>query len=267
MKSVTIASLLTAAATLAAAQNSTVALGIVNATAYDIIDSTNALDRDINAFTPTRASECGLQSAAEDLLSVLANGTDTIRPLPSFPPDGMDLNLVGAFQGLQDTVIKTIDDLVSKQSAINNANVGSVVLHYISEILVSAQDYAGDLVPKIETDAQGIASGYSSTIISAIRSGSSAFADQAGGPTSLTTCGPTSSGSSSSGSATTSSSSTITPSSGTGSPATVCPTTTITTTEVVSTLTTFCPGPTTVTYGSGTYTVTEATTLTVTDCK
>jgi hypothetical protein len=42
--------------------------------------------------------------------------------------------------------------------------------------------------------------------------------------------------------------------------------TTVTTTEVVETLTTYCPGPTTLTYGDKTYTVTEATTLTITDC-
>lgn len=39
-----------------------------------------------------------------------------------------------------------------------------------------------------------------------------------------------------------------------------------TTTEVVDTITTYCPGPTTLTYGDKTYTVTEATTLTITDC-
>jgi hypothetical protein len=37
-------------------------------------------------------------------------------------------------------------------------------------------------------------------------------------------------------------------------------------TEVVTAVTTFCPGPTEVTYGGSTYTVTEATTLTITDC-
>jgi hypothetical protein len=37
-------------------------------------------------------------------------------------------------------------------------------------------------------------------------------------------------------------------------------------TEVVDTYTTYCPGPTTITHGSKTYTVTEATTLTITDC-
>lgn len=38
------------------------------------------------------------------------------------------------------------------------------------------------------------------------------------------------------------------------------------TTEVVTSLETYCPGPTQVTYGGTTYTVTEATTLTITDC-
>lgn len=38
------------------------------------------------------------------------------------------------------------------------------------------------------------------------------------------------------------------------------------TTEVVTAVTTYCPGPTTVTYGESTYTVTEATTLTISDC-
>jgi hypothetical protein len=38
------------------------------------------------------------------------------------------------------------------------------------------------------------------------------------------------------------------------------------TTEVVTAITTFCPGPTTITHGTKTYTVTEATTLTITDC-
>lgn len=42
--------------------------------------------------------------------------------------------------------------------------------------------------------------------------------------------------------------------------------TTVTTTEVVQTLTTYCPGPTTLTYGDKTYTVTKAMTLTITDC-
>jgi hypothetical protein len=39
------------------------------------------------------------------------------------------------------------------------------------------------------------------------------------------------------------------------------------TTEVVTAITTYCPEPTTVTYGESTYTVTEATTLTITDCE
>lgn len=39
-----------------------------------------------------------------------------------------------------------------------------------------------------------------------------------------------------------------------------------TTTEVVTSYETYCPGPTTITEGSSTYTVTEATTLTITDC-
>ncbi|KAK3301361.1 uncharacterized protein B0H64DRAFT_36626 [Chaetomium fimeti] len=38
------------------------------------------------------------------------------------------------------------------------------------------------------------------------------------------------------------------------------------TTEVVTAVTTFCPGPTEVTYGQSTYTITEATTLTISDC-
>ncbi|KAL2261652.1 hypothetical protein VTK26DRAFT_3694 [Humicola hyalothermophila] len=37
-------------------------------------------------------------------------------------------------------------------------------------------------------------------------------------------------------------------------------------TETVTAVTTFCPAPTEVTYGDITYTVTEATTLTITDC-
>lgn len=40
----------------------------------------------------------------------------------------------------------------------------------------------------------------------------------------------------------------------------------VTTTETVSTYTTYCPVPTTVVQGTKTYTVTEATTLTITDC-
>jgi len=38
------------------------------------------------------------------------------------------------------------------------------------------------------------------------------------------------------------------------------------TTEVVTAYTTYCPGPTQITYGTQTYTVTEATTLTITNC-
>ncbi|KAH8881602.1 hypothetical protein GQ53DRAFT_832287 [Thozetella sp. PMI_491] len=38
------------------------------------------------------------------------------------------------------------------------------------------------------------------------------------------------------------------------------------TTEVVTAYTTYCPGPTEITHGGTTYTVTEATTLTITDC-
>lgn len=38
------------------------------------------------------------------------------------------------------------------------------------------------------------------------------------------------------------------------------------TTEIVTALTTYCPGPTTITHGAKTYTVTSATTLTITDC-
>lgn len=37
-------------------------------------------------------------------------------------------------------------------------------------------------------------------------------------------------------------------------------------TETVTALTTYCPGPTKVTHGGKTYTITEATTLTITDC-
>jgi hypothetical protein len=43
-------------------------------------------------------------------------------------------------------------------------------------------------------------------------------------------------------------------------------TTPVYTTEVVTSYETYCPGPTTITYGESTYTVTEATTLTITDC-
>jgi len=38
------------------------------------------------------------------------------------------------------------------------------------------------------------------------------------------------------------------------------------TTETVTALTTYCPGPTQITHGGTTYTITEATTLTITDC-
>lgn len=38
------------------------------------------------------------------------------------------------------------------------------------------------------------------------------------------------------------------------------------TTEVVTAYTTYCPGPTSIVHGNKTYTVTEATTLTITDC-
>lgn len=39
------------------------------------------------------------------------------------------------------------------------------------------------------------------------------------------------------------------------------------TTEVVTAITTYCPEATTITYGESTYTVTEATTLTITNCE
>ncbi|CAM1500726.1 Fc.00g098880.m01.CDS01 [Cosmosporella sp. VM-42] len=38
------------------------------------------------------------------------------------------------------------------------------------------------------------------------------------------------------------------------------------TTEVVDVYTTYCPGPTEITHGGKTYTITEATTFTITDC-
>ena len=38
------------------------------------------------------------------------------------------------------------------------------------------------------------------------------------------------------------------------------------TTEVVDVYTTYCPGPTEITHGTKTWTVTEPTTLTITDC-
>ncbi|KAI2639959.1 hypothetical protein GGS21DRAFT_388525 [Xylaria nigripes] len=38
------------------------------------------------------------------------------------------------------------------------------------------------------------------------------------------------------------------------------------TTQVVTSYETYCPGPTQITYGTNTYTITEATTLTITDC-
>ncbi|KAI1199633.1 hypothetical protein F5X97DRAFT_113770 [Nemania serpens] len=38
------------------------------------------------------------------------------------------------------------------------------------------------------------------------------------------------------------------------------------TTQVVTSYETYCPGPTQITYGTNTYSVTEATTLTITDC-
>ncbi|KAG4287776.1 hypothetical protein FPRO06_05428 [Fusarium proliferatum] len=38
------------------------------------------------------------------------------------------------------------------------------------------------------------------------------------------------------------------------------------TTEVVTAYTTYCPGPTEIVHGDKTYTITEATTLTITDC-
>ncbi|EAA31450.2 hypothetical protein GE21DRAFT_7854 [Neurospora crassa] len=38
------------------------------------------------------------------------------------------------------------------------------------------------------------------------------------------------------------------------------------TTEIVTAVTTYCPGPTEITHGGNTYTVTEATTLTISDC-
>jgi len=43
-------------------------------------------------------------------------------------------------------------------------------------------------------------------------------------------------------------------------------TTAYTTTEVVTSFTTFCPGPTQITHGTQVYTVTSATTLTITNC-
>lgn len=46
---------------------------------------------------------------------------------------------------------------------------------------------------------------------------------------------------------------------GTGSPTT--------TTKVVTAITTYCPSPTTLTYNNKTYTVTKATTLTITNCE
>lgn len=42
--------------------------------------------------------------------------------------------------------------------------------------------------------------------------------------------------------------------------------TVVTTTKVVSQYTTYCPGPTTLSYAGKKYTVTKATTLTITDC-
>jgi len=38
------------------------------------------------------------------------------------------------------------------------------------------------------------------------------------------------------------------------------------TTEIVTSYETYCPGPTTISYGTNTYTITEATTFTITDC-
>lgn len=263
-----------AAATFVAAQEQ-----IIIGTLNDIADATTTLGDRVTGFTSTLASECALQSAALSLLDVLSQGTTTVsgsRVLTAIE----SVDLLDPFNALQAQVDTTVNNTIDTKSAFVSANVASVVLAKLNDIKDSASTYADAVVSKVpnESGLPDIARSLAQGILDSIQRGIDAFADQTDGPTSVDCNASTSSSSSAaaSASATSTGSASATPppvsttlsgtapiGTGSGLPGHTC----TTVTSVVSTLTTFCPGPTTVTYGTNTYTVTEATTLTVTDCK
>lgn len=281
--------------------NGTELLSIINATAYDIIGSTNILDGRINAFQPTLSSKCALQSAAEDLLAVIDQGRVTIDGQPGFPEpdDGTSYNLVFPFGDLNDTVTIIINDTIGLKSTLIDADVGSVVLSYIQKIQDQARLYAAEIVDRVPPDVVPVADPIVSDILNNIGRAITAYADQSGGLTTVAGCAASTTSTASSSistsasispspSASTSSvtvsgfpsastAASTSPSSSTPGSTSILPPVygtgmssikpTTYTTKIVSSLTTVCPSPTTVTYGTVTYTVTQATTLTITDCK
>jgi len=167
-----------------------------------ISNGTTDLAKLIVSFSGTKAEACALQAQAAVVDSSIKAGAAlvlTLPPLSDVQSAGL-LNYFGTGTiGLATLINKTITQTIAAKPAFVAAGTGAVVLFTLKTLNASSAIYANEIVALVPAGLQGLAQSAAITpIFNALANGISAYADQAGGPTTVDCSVTTTSSSSSS---------------------------------------------------------------------
>lgn len=135
-------------------------------------DAVKQFDTDVNSYSS--GAPTTLLSDAASIVSITNSGVSTLKGEATLS-DTDAVSLTSPVQALSSDVKTSIDDLVSKKSALVAAGAGGEVESGLQQQLTAAQSLGTVISDKVPSALSGIAGELSSGITSAIQSGIDAF--------------------------------------------------------------------------------------------
>lgn len=148
-------------------------IATVTSVIADVDTGIKALDKEVKAFS---GDEGAVTKAAEDLISTLKSGTETIKGSDDLSlSDALALqSVVKNLQGDADTLV---DDLTSKKSDFEAAGLCSTVRKETTDISTASKALIDAIVSKVPEAAQDIAKDLASGLITSLDKAQSEYAE------------------------------------------------------------------------------------------
>ncbi|KIW07230.1 uncharacterized protein PV09_02087 [Verruconis gallopava] len=136
---------------------------------------TQALDTAVKGFNGAGDIQ-SLQAAADKVATSVTNGVQTVNSATSISLTDA-LQLQSQVQNLQSTIESTVNDLISKKSALVSAGAGPQVSQNLNAQLSGSQQLATAISGKVPSEVATLAGQLASGITSALQKGVNAFQD------------------------------------------------------------------------------------------
>jgi hypothetical protein len=143
----------------------------------NISSAVNTLDAGILSLTSTTdpASAISLlETQSQSVTDALNAGTATVTPTSALSL-GDSINLLSSSQTLVNNVNKTVQDLESKKSIIDNANADAIVVSQLQSQKVASQAFINAVVSKVPSSVSSIANSQAAQVITVLNDGITFF--------------------------------------------------------------------------------------------